>query len=221
MKNSQRSCGRCFNAIFIGKSAYCRVFNHHINHDEKDIYYMEKHCSAIVSRKIFLAVVAVISQRGKEKGVTKGSKYQSRYPFSGRIICSECGGTFKRRIHYSTHQKYIAWCCSRHTEKKEDCSMQFIRNDAVEAAFATMMNKLVYGHRKILRPLLDSLRRVDDDDSYHRVNELEDKIEAVMERGQVLAGLMTKGIWSRFCSIRKRMNWRWNWNICRGRKISL
>ena len=71
--------------------------------------------------------------------------------------------------------------------------MQFIRNDAVEAAFTTMMNKLVYGHRKILRPLLDSLRRVDDDDSYHRVNELEDKIEAAMDRGQVLAGLMTKG----------------------------
>ena len=71
--------------------------------------------------------------------------------------------------------------------------MQFIRNDAVEAAFTTMMNKLVYGHREILRPLPDSLRRVDDDGSYHRVNELEDKIEAVIERGQVLAGLMTKG----------------------------
>lgn len=163
------------------------------NLPEKDMYYMENHHPAIVSRETFDAVTAVISQRGKEKGVTSGSKYQSRYPFSGRIICSECGGTFKRRIHYSTHQKYIAWCCSRHIEKKEDCSMQFIRNDAVEAAFTTMMNKLVYGHRKILRPLLDSLRRVDDDESYHRVNELEDKIEAVMERGQVLAGLMTKG----------------------------
>ena len=71
--------------------------------------------------------------------------------------------------------------------------MQFIRNDAVEAAFTTMMNKLVYGHRKILRPLLDSLRRVDDEESYHRVSELEDRIEAVMERGQVLSGLMAKG----------------------------
>lgn len=56
-----------------------------------------------------------------------------------------------------------------------------------------MMNKLVYGHRKILRPLLDSLLRVDDADSYHRVEELEDRIEAAMERGQVLAGLMAKG----------------------------
>lgn len=39
--------------------------------------------------------------------------------------------------------------------------MQFIRNDAVKTAFITMMNKLVFGHREILRPLLDSLCRVD------------------------------------------------------------
>lgn len=56
-----------------------------------------------------------------------------------------------------------------------------------------MMNKLVYGHRKLFRPLLDNLCRVDDNSSYHTVNELEDKIEAVVERGQVLARPMTKG----------------------------
>ncbi len=154
---------------------------------------MENHHPAIVSRETFEEVAAVISQRGKEKGVTSGSKYQNRYPLSGRIVCSECGSMFERRIHYSTHQKYIAWCCSRHIEKKGECSMQFIRNDAVEAAFTTMMNKLVYGHRKILRPLLDSLRRVDDEESCHRVSELEDRIEAVMERGQVLSVLIAKG----------------------------
>lgn len=41
--------------------------------------------------------------------------------------------------------------------------------------------------------MLDSLCREDDDDSYHRVNELEERIEVTMERGQMLAGLMTKG----------------------------
>ena len=41
--------------------------------------------------------------------------------------------------------------------------------------------------------MLDSLLRVDDTDSYHRINELEDWIEVVMKQGQMLAGLMTKG----------------------------
>lgn len=82
--------------------------NRHNNNGERDRYFMEDHHPAIVSRETFEAVAAVIGQRGKEKGVTKGSKYQNRYPFSGKIICSECGSIFKRRIHYSTHQKYIA-----------------------------------------------------------------------------------------------------------------
>ena len=33
-----------------------------------------------------------------EKGIDKGNpKYQQRYAFSGKIICHECGNTFRRR----------------------------------------------------------------------------------------------------------------------------
>lgn len=179
--------------ILFQKTYTDSQFNRHHNNGERDQYFMEDHHPAIVSRETFEAVTAVIGQRGKEKGVTKGSKYQNRYPLSGRIVCSECGSTFKRRIHYSTHQKYIAWCCSRHIERIEACSMQFIRNDAVEAAFVTMMNKLVYSHRAILRPLLDALRSANDTGAYRKVAELESRMEEAMERSQVLTGLMTKG----------------------------
>jgi division protein CdvB (Snf7/Vps24/ESCRT-III family) len=41
-----------------------------------------------------------IKQRGKEKGTKKGSsKYLNRYPSLTKIICGECGSTFKRRTH--------------------------------------------------------------------------------------------------------------------------
>ena len=43
----------------------------------------------------------------------KGSdKYKKRYAFSGKIICSECGDTFKRRIHTCTTYKYVAWAAT-------------------------------------------------------------------------------------------------------------
>lgn len=179
--------------ILFQKTYTDSQFNRHHNNGERNRYFIEDHHPAIVRKETFKAVAAVIGQRGKEKGVTRGSKYQNRYPFSGRIVCSECGSTFKRRIHYSTHQKYIAWCCSRHIEMIEACSMQFIRNDAVEAAFITMMNKLVYSHRTILRPLLDALRSANDTGAYHKVAELESRMEEAIERSQVLTGLMTKG----------------------------
>lgn len=179
--------------ILFQKTYTDNQFNRHTNRGEKDMYYMEGHHTAIVSRETFEAVAAVIGQRGKEKSVTQGNKYQNRYPFSGKIICGECGSSFKRRIHYSTHQKYIAWCCSKHIEHIEDCSMQFIRQDAVETAFMTMMNKLAYAHRCILHPLRDALRRVDDVEGYRNIEELEKRIDAVLEREQVLSGLMARG----------------------------
>ena len=179
--------------ILFQKTYTDSQFNRHTNRGEKDMYYMEGHHPAIVSRETFEAVAAVIGQRGKEKSVTQGNKYQNRYPFSGKIICGECGSSFKRRIHYSTHQKYIAWCCSKHIEHIEDCSMQFIRQDAVEAAFMTMMNKLAYAYRRILQPLRDALRRVDDAEGFRSIEKLENRIDAVLEREQVLSGLMAKG----------------------------
>ena len=39
-------------------------------------------CYSVIANRETFKVAAVISQRGKEKGVIRGSKYQNRYPFS-------------------------------------------------------------------------------------------------------------------------------------------
>ena len=142
----------------------------------------------------FDAVDSVINQRAKEKGIEKrNNKYQNRYSFSSKIICSECGSTFKRRIHSVGSRKYIAWCCNKHLKQVTECSMQFIREDDIKTAFVTMMNKLIFGQKFILRPLLDGLRNQNNTESFHRIEELETKIEINMEQSQVLTGLMAKG----------------------------
>ena len=89
-------------------------FNRHHNYGQKDRYLVKNHHEPIISHEIFEAAQEAIKQRSKEKGVKKRhEKYQNRYPFSGRIICHQCDGTFKRRIHSSGKHK-IAWCCSTH-----------------------------------------------------------------------------------------------------------
>ena len=98
-----------------------------------------------------------------EKGVKKGSdKYKKRYAFSGKIICEECGNTFKRRIHTCTNYKYVAWACNTHLKDKYTCHMKYIRDDDIKAAFVTMLNKLIYGHRLILAPYLKALENSAD-----------------------------------------------------------
>ncbi len=85
-------------------------FNRHTNYDEVDRYIATDHHEAIISHEVFDAATALVAQRAMEKGIEKGKeKYQKRYAFSGKIVCGECGDTFKRRIHPCTTYKYVAW----------------------------------------------------------------------------------------------------------------
>ena len=128
----------------------------------------------VSSREDFEAAHAFIHQRAAEKGIVKGSdKYQNRYTFSGKIFCGECGNTFKRRIHRCTGYKYAAWCCNTHIKDNDKCHMLFIKDDDLKQAFITMMNKLVYAHRIILKPYVDALKNISSDDSLRRIQEIQ------------------------------------------------
>jgi len=180
--------------VILQKTYTDSSYNKHINYGEKNMYLIENHHEAIISHEDFDLANEVIKQRAKEKGIEKyNSKYQNRYSFSRKIICSECGSSFKRRIHSSGTRKYIAWCCSKHLKQVTECSMLFIRDDDIKTAFVTMMNKLIFGQKFILRPLLDGLRSQNNTESFHKIQELETKIENNVEQSQMLMGLMTKG----------------------------
>lgn len=67
-------------------------------------------------------------------GTRESQIYQQRYAFSGKIICNECGDSFRRRMHSSTYGKYVAWCCNTHLADKDKCSMMFLRDDDLKVA---------------------------------------------------------------------------------------
>lgn len=169
-------------------------FNRHVNYGQKDQYAMSDHHEAIISREVFEAANALIVQRGKEKGIIKGSeKYQSRYCFSGKIICGECGDTFKRRIHSTTTHKYAAWCCNTHIEDKSRCSMKYIRDGAVKAAFVTMINKLIFAHSMILKPYVETLQNGCTDAPMRRIQEIQTLLLENAEQRETLTKLMAQG----------------------------
>ena len=72
--------------------------------------------------------------------------------------------------------------------------MLYISDEGIKLAFLTMMNKLVYGHNTILKPLLRTLRGMDDKDRLLRIQELEIRIEANADRKQILTNLMATGV---------------------------
>ena len=56
-----------------------------------------------------------------------------------------------------------------------------------------MMNKLIFSHQTILKPLLIGLRDVNTDDSLMSIQDIDKKLEENAEQHSVLVNLMTKG----------------------------
>lgn len=180
--------------LLMQKTYTDETFTRRRNKGELDQYFIENHHEVIISHADFEAANDAIKQRGKEKGIKKGSsKYLNRYPLSSKIICSECGSTFKRRIHSPKTNGYIAWCCSKHISKIEDCSMIYIREDRIHEVFVLMMNKLIFSHKVVLKPLLQSLKSTDHVVSLDQAQEIESKIEEKAEQLKVMVNLMSKG----------------------------
>ena len=72
--------------------------------------------------------------------------------------------------------------------------MKYITDDGIKTAFLTMMNKLIFAHQMILKPLLHSLQGYDDKESLLQIQEYETKLEKNMEQRQVLTSLMASGL---------------------------
>lgn len=170
-------------------------FNRHINYGEEDQYLLKNHHEAIISHEDFETAQLVTEQRGKEKGILKKEgKYQTRYVFSGKIICGECGSHFKRRIHYSKKKEYIAWCCTKHLDYTVKCSMKFIKDDDIKAVFVTMLNKLIFSNDMLIKPFMRGLKNIDEKAYLKKLTEIEGLIEKNENQRKVLIELMSKGL---------------------------
>jgi len=71
--------------------------------------------------------------------------------------------------------------------------MKYIPDSSFEFTFVTMMNKLIFGHQTVLKPLLVSLRGINSNDSLASIQELDKKLEENAEQQKVLVNLMAKG----------------------------
>lgn len=167
-------------------------YNRHINCGEKNMYLYKNHHEPIISHEIFDKAAAVIHQRSKEKSIEAGSgKYHNLYAFSGKIICGECGSTFKRRQHYKPSGDYVAWCCNMHIMDKNTCSMMYIRDEDIKTAFLRMIRKLQTAHAKVLKPFVEELKGTNNKERLRQVLTLEEQIEKNAEQIAVLTNLMS------------------------------
>lgn len=111
------------------------------NNGEKTRYLVENDHEAIISREMFRDVKVEMMERSKKYGTkmlgkNSGAKQQLlRYPFSGIIGCSKCGGHYRRKIN-NAGTKYAkpVWICNTfNTWGKNACNSQQIPEDILIA----------------------------------------------------------------------------------------
>lgn len=169
-------------------------YNRHINYGEENMYLCKNHHESIISHEMFDKAAEVIKQRGKEKSIETGiGKYQRLYAFSGKIICGECGSTFKRRQHYKPSGDYVAWCCKTHITNKNACSMMYIRDEDLKMAFLRMICKLQTLHDQVLKPFVMGLKGTNNKQRLQQILALEEQNERNVEQETVLTNLMSSG----------------------------
>lgn len=166
-------------------------FNRHINYGERNQYYAKDHHELIISHDTFEKVSKIIEKNGREKGIVKyAGKYQNRYALSGKIICGECGATWKR----VKLGGYFGFACNTHIKNKELCNMKTVSEDSVKAAFATMMNKLSIAREVILIPFERMMKKGNSQEKLERLDELEILLEKNEERRNQVMDFFTKGL---------------------------
>jgi hypothetical protein len=77
-------------------------------------YYVENSYEGIVTREEFATVQTELVRRNNLRGYskTRKSEFSSKYPFSGKLYCSNCGAKFNRQIwgtgKYKKPSGYVA-----------------------------------------------------------------------------------------------------------------
>lgn len=139
--------------MLMNKSYRDRRFHRHLNLGEKPLYYQDHHHEPLIAPETFELANASMRQRGLEKGNDPGppgeralhrSPHARRYPFSGKLICAECGSTLRRVIQYTSRGTRIRWECQKHRQNPDACSSGRVLEDNIKNAFLTCLNKLRY-----------------------------------------------------------------------------
>ncbi|UZW12550.1 recombinase family protein [Clostridium pasteurianum] len=161
-------------------------------------YRIEDNHEAIIPKEIFEKVQDERERRALTVGNLAGdrNKYSSKYPFSGKLICGDCGSVFRRRTWNSNNSsKKIVWQCKTYLQKgKKACTAKSIGEKVLEEAFVDVFNRLKNNSEGFIETLTKNIekvlaKRAENTD----LIEIESKIETSKEELKGLIKLQTKG----------------------------
>ncbi|MBS6458215.1 MAG: sigma-70 family RNA polymerase sigma factor, partial [Firmicutes bacterium] len=158
--------------------------------DESEwVSYPDPNIPAIVSEEVWDKANALFKQRSA-RSKAYGVGYQSRYPYSGKIICGKHGTSFHRQSFKTREGETEFWKCKMYREHgKAGCDLPTIRTRELDTILAEQFQKLVKHQRQIIRMVLDSVTNTQKKGDHSKeiarlqaqIQQLEDKKEKLLE----------------------------------------
>ena len=71
--------------------------------------------------------------------------------------------------------------------------MLYVRDDDLKLAYVTMLNKLIFGHKLILRPYLKALQENSGHENVQRIKRLDEMFSQNTEQRELLTRLLAQG----------------------------
>lgn len=159
------------------------------NHGEKQSYLVEASHPAIISKKDFQKVQALMAARREQFTGPGSDTVQSIY--RRRIICGACGAVCRRKV---TKGKAY-WVCHRHDAGKARCPVPQISEEEISAAVLRLYHKLKLDEGKLLGCVASQLRELRELElrSNRKIHDIDKEIAHIAEQDHVLVRLKSKG----------------------------
>lgn len=154
------------------------------------VMYPDPNIPAIVSEELWDKANAIFKERSA-RTKAYGVGYQSRYPYSGKIICGKHGTTFHRQSFETKAGKTEFWKCKTYrTKGKAGCDMPSIRTTELDTILADLFQKLVTHQKEIVQLVLRSIESSEKKVDYSaQIMRLEDQIGQLEQKKEKLLEL--------------------------------
>lgn len=165
----------------LGKTFKPDVLSKHRqkNKGQAPMYYAEGTHPAIIDKEMF-EMVRVEMQRRKDEKVTAvgNSKYTSKYPFSGLLICGECGHKLRRHVRRVGSGLMVpAWGCSnRISNGRAACDSHHVNEDTLQHTYTAAIRDMIEDAEEIMMAVKESAGLVMEPENRAALERIEQEI---------------------------------------------
>ena len=120
------------------------------NNGELKKYFVSDSHEAIISQDQF----NIVQEELKKKKTERSNSVVSKYCFSGKVFCGECGQMYGSKLWHSTDKyRSVVWRCNGKYENEITCSTPRLKEDDLKEAFLSALNKLSMNKTKVIKTL--------------------------------------------------------------------